>query len=216
MASARIGGRMSVFLPAGASASVRVMIPSLFLTRAFHGSAMRLAKKNRLATFYQTSKAVKEETVSKPSLNQLLRRFYLFVHPDLFTKHPTEKAHNEAAMKKLMEFLSSIKNADAEEPYPRAQVQHLDFYIRKPTGITTNNNNNNNEESFRRVSTILHTTGGMCQSVVSKSFGQLFSQCGMSQDFDWDEEYWPAKPPRKRETKEEAEKREKAAQEEDD
>jgi hypothetical protein len=48
-----------------------------------------------------------------PTMEALLRKLYMRVHPDLFAAHAEARAENEKSFQLLSEFLSAVKNQDA-------------------------------------------------------------------------------------------------------
>jgi len=69
-----------------------------------------------------------------PTLNQLLKRFNLLVHPDLFGSSPAHQSANQHSLSALNELLATLKSRDSKEPYPPKQVIQLVFHIKKRRG----------------------------------------------------------------------------------
>lgn len=89
-------------------------------------------------------------------LSKILRMLWMKVHPDLMTKFPQMKKANEDSLAQLNTFLSSIKDRDGNNAYPKAQHQSIIFYL-----LT------DKEAHFRKVQLDLHTNGGACKALVS-------------------------------------------------
>lgn len=58
-----------------------------------------------------------------------LRPFYFAVHPDLFVHHPKERAVNEDSMKKLQQYLESLRQSRQITP------SYITFYVRDTENI---------------------------------------------------------------------------------
>jgi hypothetical protein len=69
-----------------------------------------------------------------PTLNALLKKFNLLVHPDLFQNSPAHAAANQESLQALNSLLSTLKTRDKQESYPEKQVLRLVFHIKKKRG----------------------------------------------------------------------------------
>jgi hypothetical protein len=73
-------------------------------------------------------------SVPIPTLNAILKKFNLLVHPDLFTAYPTHAAANQASLQALNSLLTSLKTRNPQDSYPEKQVLKLIFHIKKKRG----------------------------------------------------------------------------------
>jgi len=71
---------------------------------------------------------------SVPTLNAVLKKFNLLVHPDLFQSHPAHAAANQESLQALNSLLSTLKTRDRQESYPEKQTLRLVFHIKKKRG----------------------------------------------------------------------------------
>lgn len=109
-------------------------------------------------------------------LSSALRKFYLKVHPDLFTGHPKEQEKNEASFKILTEYLENYKQeAESTSPYS------LEFYVRVlgEGGSTT---------LKRVIATLLlpsrHSSAEAREHILKNNLSKLFRQCDYHDEID--------------------------------
>ena len=128
-------------------------------------------------------KQSKQLNKKKPLLSNLLKQFYLKVHPDVIGSiNKTAADVNNQSVQELNSFFQSL--IDTDEPYPPKQHIKLPFYIR------TNNDNKNVRKVFCR----LQTNGGNCKNTVSKALQEFWLKVGLNHStFIWDQKYWKPK-----------------------
>eukprot|EP01122_Echinamoeba_exundans_P004913 TRINITY_DN15120_c0_g1_i1.p1 TRINITY_DN15120_c0_g1~~TRINITY_DN15120_c0_g1_i1.p1 ORF type:complete len:562 (+),score=79.66 TRINITY_DN15120_c0_g1_i1:157-1842(+) len=90
---------------------------------------------NAMRRPYSTDNGSPKKKSSGPgSLQDALRKFYLKVHPDLFSQHPKQKEVNEKSFQALMAILDDFKGLDAGSAgRAKATTGKLTFYFRKST-----------------------------------------------------------------------------------
>lgn len=115
---------------------------------------------------------------SDPALKDVMRKFMIRIHPDLFSRFPDLQRENEQSLQALLEVLGQAKTGTYEDHLPVVK-KTLVFYVRTDT-----------ENHFKKVRCDLRTTGNNCQHVVAKSLSELFSHCGLPTRFRWGDEYW--------------------------
>lgn len=118
-----------------------------------------------------------QQPPTHPPLQQTLRKFYLRVHPDLFTHHPTQKHVNQESFSRFQAFLDEVR--DQTTAPPRAGLHAYRFYLKTKE-----------EGKFQEVALELRTTGGDCRNVVQRSLEGFFKQCGLPERFTWAESDW--------------------------
>jgi len=117
------------------------------------------------------------DAAAHPPLQHTLRKFYLKVHPDLFTHYPTQKHVNQESFSRFQAFLDDVR--DKNTAPPRAGLHAYRFYLKtKDDGL------------FQEVALELRTTGGDCRNVVQRSLEGFFTQCGLPEKFIWAEGDW--------------------------
>jgi len=117
------------------------------------------------------------DAAAHPPLQHTLRKFYLKVHPDLFTHYPTQKHVNQESFSRFQAFLDDVR--DKNTAPPRAGLHAYRFYLKtKDDGL------------FQEVALELRTTGGDCRNVVQRSLEGFFKQCGLPEKFIWAEGDW--------------------------
>eukprot|EP00455_Lapot_gusevi_P033913 TRINITY_DN3722_c0_g1_i2.p1 TRINITY_DN3722_c0_g1~~TRINITY_DN3722_c0_g1_i2.p1 ORF type:complete len:202 (+),score=2.00 TRINITY_DN3722_c0_g1_i2:61-666(+) len=115
----------------------------------------------------------------KPPMKQIMKRFFLMVHPDRFHSHPDIQSVNSASMQRLNDLFTQIKEAANGEGHPPAGFHDLVFFVHRPAADTS--------AGFHKIALRLRTTGGNCKNTLEKSLGELFFQCGLGREFDWDD-----------------------------
>lgn len=117
------------------------------------------------------------DAAAHPPLQHTLRKFYLKVHPDLFTHYPTQKHVNQESFSRFQAFLDDVRDKDTAPP--RAGLHAYRFYLKtKDDGF------------FQEVALELRTTGGDCRNVVQRSLERFFKLCGLPEKFIWAEGDW--------------------------
>ena len=95
----------------------------------------------------------------KPLLKEVMRKFYIRIHPDLFQRYPIVAKTNEESFSSLMEFFNTLK----EGALPEKQTLDLPFFMR--TKI---------EGKFDEVYLTISTSGGVCHNKVKKDLSAFF------------------------------------------
>jgi hypothetical protein len=109
-------------------------------------------------------------------LSSALRKFYLKVHPDLFTGHPKEQETNEASFKVLTEYLESYKQeGESATPYK------VEFYVRV-TG-------EGGSITLKHVQAALllpsrHSSAEAREHILKNNISKLFRQCDYHEEID--------------------------------
>jgi len=119
--------------------------------------------------------------VERPKLNDILRKFWKLVHPDLFSQFPEQRKINEQSMMIFQGYLSAIKDPSGDAEYPKFRNKRIVFILRTQT-----------PGHFLRAPLILHSSGSD-KGNASRSLREFFRLVGLAEDFEWDEEYWPLK-----------------------
>ncbi|EGC34535.1 hypothetical protein DICPUDRAFT_34848 [Dictyostelium purpureum] len=107
------------------------------IIRAFSNSGSvnsinRFANKNAqsfLNSMVNDKKFFSTNNDSKPKLRNILKRFYLMVHPDTLTSYPKEKSVNSHNMKLFMSIFDQYKKRPSPDPNTKPIVHNLSFYI---------------------------------------------------------------------------------------
>ena len=115
-----------------------------------------------------------------PMFKDVLKKFYLKVHPDTFGAFPELRAQNEESMQALNGLLQEIKSGDG--PYPERRTARLMFIVRMSSG--------EERDAFMRVPFDIRTTGADCRHIMAESFHKLFKAVGLPHTFHWGTEYW--------------------------
>jgi len=121
-----------------------------------------------------------------PDLRKLLRKFYLKVHPDLFTSHPRERVTNQNSLKELTSFTEEwMKNTSQSTFLPKTQKQ-IQFYLKKkPTGEPSNELNESpdaeGDNAFALHTMTLVSNGSFTE--VQSQYSKLFAQVGLPTTF---------------------------------
>eukprot|EP00808_Paulinella_micropora_P028776 g10334.t1 len=149
-----------------------------FVTRSVPPLAKKFApQKGRSAHRAQTEKL--------PLLSASLRTFFRKVHPDLLSKHPEQREHNEVNVTNFRSLLDAISDKSHSD-WPAAGKHEFNFYVRKAT----------NEDEFELVTLRIITTGGIAKKPFETALSRFFVQLGIGGEegkFRWDDEYWPNK-----------------------
>lgn len=112
-----------------------------------------------------------------PLLQQTLRKFYLRVHPDLFTHYPKQKDVNQESFSRFQAFLDDVRDKDTAPP--RAGLHSYRFFLKTKE-----------DGRFQEVALELRTTGGDCRNLVQRSLEAFFKECGLPEKFVWAEGDW--------------------------
>lgn len=136
-----------------------------------------------VATTPRCSSASEENKT--PDLRKLLRKFYLKVHPDLFTSHPRERVINQNSLKELTSFTEEwVKNNSQSTFLPKTQKQ-IQFYLKKkPTDKPSELNENPEAEgdgAFALHTMTLISNGSFTE--VQSQYSKLFAQVGLPTTF---------------------------------
>eukprot|EP01116_Phalansterium_solitarium_P022539 TRINITY_DN7480_c0_g1_i1.p1 TRINITY_DN7480_c0_g1~~TRINITY_DN7480_c0_g1_i1.p1 ORF type:complete len:546 (-),score=194.16 TRINITY_DN7480_c0_g1_i1:189-1826(-) len=95
-----------------------------------NGFIYRFSRLQGFAPLVGRSWSTSEAPEKKPSLKSLLMRFYLMVHPDVFTSHPKEKDVNTRSFQLLQAVLDEFKE---QRPSGSPTIHQLEFYYRPRT-----------------------------------------------------------------------------------
>ena len=136
-------------------------------------------KKNCARSYVTVAKAAKPGPAQPKHaipLSSALRKFYLKVHPDLFSGHPKEQTANENSFKSLTEYLENYKQeAESSSPY------NLEFYVRIA--------DEQGHSVLKHVTAALllpsrHSSAEARAHILKSNLGKLFRQCDYHDDFD--------------------------------
>lgn len=139
-------------------------------SRGFHGSSVQLSRR----TPHNRRKKNKAQAPAVPTFNSLKRSLMKKVHPDLFHQLPAVKEKNEDSTQRMNQFLDSCRS----EELPRCERLDIPFHYR-------------NGSKIESISLMLAPSGGKCDKMLMKQFGEFFGKLGLAQQFTWDPEYWP-------------------------
>lgn len=137
------------------------------------------------------------ELAAAPLLKDVLRSFYMLVHPDRFVANHKEAGElNEESFQKFSAFITQLKSRplqeaiergeapDQKDVYPEAATLQLRFY-------TLNKSVNGAPETVSPQTLVLRTTGGNCQTLVAQTLVRFFHECGIEKSlFRWGPEFW--------------------------
>ncbi len=216
--------------------SFRLFFPRslpFFFSSRFHFSSFRVLSSPFLPHFpaaaalesshcHATSRLFSSPTLHPiPPLSSTLRRFFMLVHPDLFTLSPRHQAVNAENVQRLNSFLTELKATDSSDPYPARQFLNLSFFIKKRVGDQIQSSlplgaersspakravSGGQRKRHGRVGEIIPgeyhlihqtiaLTGGECRATVERGLGELFDKVALPSQFEWDADYWKLKPP---------------------
>lgn len=91
-----------------------------------------LLKSNRSTLpLFSTASYSTEKEKEVPELRKILRKFYLKVHPDLFTDFPKEKVNNQNSLKELTAFTDQWCKNTAQSVHKPKTKKTIQFYLKK-------------------------------------------------------------------------------------
>lgn len=127
------------------------------------------------------------EASSPPDLRKLLRKFYLKVHPDLFSSYPKEQTVNQNSLKELTSFTEEwCKNTSQSTIVPKTKKE-IQFYLKKrknkdeETLLKETNENDDNNDTFTLHKMTLVSNGAFNE--VQAQYAKLFEQAGLPSKF---------------------------------
>ena len=129
---------------------------------------------------YHQSKVDKLNKISVlPEFNDLLRKLYKKVHPDIISlQYPALAQNNNQSMQELNEILSTIK---VNNEYPPKLLKTLTFHMKSDNG------------DIQAVNLVINTAGGDCRKQLTKAFTDFFIMTKLSGNgiFNWNKDYFP-------------------------
>ena len=127
---------------------------------------------------------IKDNAVTLPEFQVLLRQLYRKSHPDLLrASHPEAAEVNDSSMQLLNGILSTIKKFNQ---FPAQIVKTIPFHIKNGDQVTV-------------VSLKIQTAGGDCRRSLTGSFRNFFYDSGIigsnvGAQFSWGKDYFPKVP----------------------
>lgn len=127
---------------------------------------------------------VKDDAVTLPEFQVLLRQLYRRSHPDLLrASHPEAAEVNDSSMQLLNGILSTVKKFNQ---FPAQIVKTIPFNVKSGDQITLTNLK-------------IQTAGGDCKRALTLSFREFFFETGIidskvGAQFSWGKDYFPMVP----------------------
>jgi len=108
-------------------------------------------------------------TKAKPTLKDVLKKFYLLVHPDFFQANPKEKEVNQKSLQNLSNYLSQWRK-QIMDPYEPVKKIPFTFYLKQ-----------DDKSELKQIT-------GACllnssSQAAKQSLYELFSQAGLTSEF---------------------------------
>ena len=113
---------------------------------------------------------------AQPTMESKLRKLLLRVHPDLFSSFPAAKSQNEQSLKRLNEFLETLKPSAV----PTSSLTFPLLFFLLPTQSDLNSPT---EGDLQKVEITLRA-GGSGRDKYAQ-LGKLFDACGLGKEFSY-------------------------------